>query len=198
MAGLLRNPMLIGQIIHGKVTTEYDEKTGRVKKMRGDVAKRIEHDAPWLRIVPQEVWDRNQERLSKRPPSKLRDRRRPSYLLSGLVKCGVCGGPFNQIAVKMGCTTHRMKACSNGRRVKREDLERVVFEGLTARLAQPHIIQWFIPEYVRERARPSRRALTAMSARSRDWPTWGARSTTSSLSRKQARPASRRSFSTTT
>lgn len=151
MAGLLRNPMLIGQIIHGKVTTEYDEKTGRVKKMRGDVAKRIEHDAPWLRIVPQEVWDRNQDRLSKRPPSKLRDRRRPSYLLSGLVKCGVCGGPFNQIAVKMGCTTHRMKACSNGRRVKREDLERVVFEGLTARLAQPHIIQWFIPEYVRER-----------------------------------------------
>lgn len=151
MAGLLRNPMLIGQIIHGKVKTEYDEKTGRVKRLKGDVAQRIEHDAPWLRIVPQEVWDRNQERLSKRPPSKLRDRRRPSYLLSGLVKCGVCGGPFNQIAVKMGCTTHRMKACSNGRRVKREDLERVVFEGLTSRLAQPHIVQWFIPEYVRER-----------------------------------------------
>lgn len=151
MAGLLRNPMLIGKIIHGKVKTEYDEKTGRVKKKKGDVAQRIEHDAPWLRIVPQEVWDRNQERLSKRPPSKLRDRRRPSYLLSGLVKCGVCGGPFNQISVKMGCTTHRMKGCSNGRRVKREDLERVVFEGLTARLAQPQIMEWFIPEYVRER-----------------------------------------------
>lgn len=151
MAGLLRNPMLIGQIIHGKVKTEYDEKTGRVKKKRGEVGQRIEHYAPWLRIVPQEVWDRNQERLSKRPPSKLRDRRRPSYLLSGLVKCGVCGGAFNQIAVKMGCTTHKMKGCSNGRRVKREDLERAVFEGLTARLAQPHIMEWFIPEYVRER-----------------------------------------------
>ncbi len=151
MAGLLRNPMLIGKIIHGKVKTEYDEKTGRIKKIRGDVADRIEHDAPWLRIVPQEVWDRNQERLAKRPPSKLRDRRRPSYLLSGLVKCGVCGGAFNQISVKMGCTTHRMKGCSNGRRVKREDLERVVFEGLTHRLTQPRVIEWFIPEYVRER-----------------------------------------------
>ncbi len=151
MSGLLRNPMLIGKIIHGKVKTEYDEKTGRVTRKRGDVAKRIEFDAPWLRIVPQEVWDRNQERLSKRPPSKLRDRRRPTYLLSGLVKCGVCGGSFNQISVKMGCSAHHLKSCSNGRRVKREDLEKVVFDGLTQRLGQPQIVQWFIPEYLRER-----------------------------------------------
>lgn len=151
MAGLLRNPMLIGKIIHGKVKTSYDEKTGRVTKKKNDIADRIEHDAPWLRIVPQEIWDRNQERLSKRPPSKLRDRRRPTYLLSGLIKCGVCGGSFNQISVKMGCTTYRMKGCSNGRRVKREDMERAVFEGLTNRLNQPQIVQWFIPEYLRER-----------------------------------------------
>ena len=106
---------------------------------------------PWLRIVPQEVWDRNQERLAKRPPSKLVDRRRPTYVLSGLVKCGVCGGPFVQVAAKMGCAARHVQACSNGRRVKREDLERVVFEGLTQRLVQPQIVQWFIPEYLRER-----------------------------------------------
>ncbi|WP_313576032.1 recombinase family protein [Brevundimonas sp.] len=149
--GFLRNPLIIGKAIHGKVTTDYDEKSGKVKKKQGDASTWIEHDAPWLRIVPQEVWDRNQERLSKRPASKLRDRRRPSYLLSGLVKCGVCGGPYNQVSAKMGCASHRLKACPNGRRAKREDVERVVLEGLTHRLSQPNVIEWFIPEYLRER-----------------------------------------------
>ena len=151
MSGLLRNPMLIGKIIHGKVRTEYDERTGKVKKFKGDVADQIEHDAPWLRIVPQEVWDRNQERLAARPPSKLRDRRRPTYLLSGITRCGVCGGPFNLVTSKMGCTARRVQACTNSRRVKREDLERVVLEGLSQRLKQADVLQWFIPEYLRER-----------------------------------------------
>lgn len=151
MTGFLRNPMIIGKVIHGKVTTEYDEKSGKTKKKQGNASTWIEQDAPWLRIVPQEVWDRNQERLSKRPASKLRDRRRPSYLLSGLVKCGVCGGAYNQVSVKMGCALHKLNACSNGRRANREDLERVVLEGLTHRLTQPSVLQWFIPEYLRER-----------------------------------------------
>lgn len=151
MSGLLRNPMLVGKIIHGKIRTEYDERTGKVKKFKADVADQIEHDAPWLRIVPQEVWDRNQERLAARPPSKLRDRRRPTYMLSGIVRCGVCGGPFNLVTGKMGCTARRVQACTNSRRVKREDLERVVLEGLSQRLRQVDVLQCFIPEYLRER-----------------------------------------------
>lgn len=149
--GLLRNPMYVGKVIHGKVKTERDERTGKVKKRRGDLADRIEHDMPWLRIVPQEVWDDNQEKLSGRPPSKLRDRRRPSYLLSGLAKCGVCGASFVQVTMKMGCSARHLKACTNSRRVKREDLERAVLDGLVQRLSQPAAITWFIPEYLRER-----------------------------------------------
>ena len=151
MCGLLRNPMLIGKIVHGKVKTTYDERTGKVTKAKGDVADRIEHEAPWLRIVPQEIWDENQERLEKRPPSTLRGKRRPTYLLTGLSKCGVCNGPFVQVSTKMGCYNRHLKACSNGRRVKREDLERVVLEGLTEKIAQPSVVTWFIPEYLRER-----------------------------------------------
>ncbi|HRO33053.1 MAG TPA: recombinase family protein [Brevundimonas sp.] len=151
MSGLLRNPMYVGKIIHGKVKTELNERTGKVAKRRAPVADRIEHDMPWLRIVPQEVWDANQAKLALRPPSKLVDRRRPTYLLSGLVKCGVCGGSYVQVAMRMGCTAHKLKACSNGRRVRREDLERVVLDGLTQRLAETTVMTWFIPEYLRER-----------------------------------------------
>lgn len=151
MCGLLRNPMYVGKVIHGKVKTELNERTGQITKRRAPVADRIEHDMPWLRIVPQETWDANQAKLAQRPPSKLVDRRRPTYLLSGLVKCGVCGGAYVQVTTKMGCTAHKMKACSNGRRARREDLERVVLDGLTQRLADPAVMTWFIPEYLRER-----------------------------------------------
>jgi DNA invertase Pin-like site-specific DNA recombinase len=152
MCGLLRNPLYVGRMIHGKVQTTLDERTGQIKKRRGEVADQIEYDMPWLRILPQEVWDRTQARLEQRPPSKLIGHRRPTYLLSGLVRCGVCGGSFVQVTTKMGCTARHLKACSNSRRVRREDLERVVLGGLVQRLKEPTVVQWFIPEYLRERA----------------------------------------------
>jgi len=162
--GLLRNPLNVGRYIHGKVRNERDPKTGELKKRKANAADMIEHDRPDLRIVPQDVWDRNQERLAARPPSKLRDRRRPSYPLSGLVKCAVCAGSYVQVSTTMGCSAHRLKACSNNRRVRRQDLEQAVLRGLTQRLAQPDVIGWFIPQYCQERgpatdAAAERRAL---------------------------------------
>lgn len=151
MCGLLRNPMIVGRVIHGKVKNERDPRTGEMRKRKGDVSDMIEHFRPDLVIVPQEVWDRNQARLADRPPSKLRDRRRPTYPLSGLVKCEVCGGPFVQVSTSMGCSAHRLKACSNNRRVRRQDLEKAVFDGLTQRLARADVFGLFISEYYRER-----------------------------------------------
>lgn len=151
MSGLLRNPIIVGRYIHGKVKNERDPKTGEIKKRKGDAADMIEHDRPDLRIVPQDVWDRNQERLAARPASTLRDKRRPTYPLSGLVKCAVCGGPFVQVSTTMGCSAYRLKACTNNRRVRRLDLEKAVLDGLTQRMAQADVISWFIPQYLLER-----------------------------------------------
>lgn len=151
MNGLLRNPLVVGRYIHGKTRNERDPKTGELKKYKADVADMIEHDRPDLRIVPQDVWDRNQERLAARPPSKLRDRRRPTYTFSGLVKCAVCGGPYVQVSTTMGCSAYRLKACSNARRVRRQDLEKAVLSGLTDRLAKPEVMTWFIHQYLQER-----------------------------------------------
>jgi site-specific DNA recombinase len=148
--GLLRNPIYAGRYIYGKAQIHRDQKTGRVSRHKGDAAQVIENDVPWLRIVPQDVWDRNRERLEAKPASTLRGRRRPTYLLSGLVKCGVCGEPYALVACDMGCTAHRLKACTNARRVSRRTLEDAVLDGLTQRVVQPHIMEWFVPEYLRE------------------------------------------------
>lgn len=150
--GLLRNPLYVGKRIYGKTTSRREAKTGRVIKRRSNAADMIHYDEPDLRIVPQDVWDRNQERLAKRPPSKLRDRRRPSYLLSGLVNCGVCGGTYAMVAYTMGCTAARLNACSNRRRIDRKVLEAAVLQGLGERLVRPEVLELFIPEYVAELA----------------------------------------------
>lgn len=164
MSGLVRNPLIVGRYIHGKVRNERDPKTGELKKYKADVADMIEHDRPDLRIVPQDVWDRNQERLAARPPSKLRDRRRPTYTFSGLVKCAVCGGSYVQVSTTMGCSAYRLKACTNNRRVRRQDLEQAILNGLTQRLAKPDVISWFIPQYQQERG-PATDAASERQAR---------------------------------
>ena len=148
--GLLRNPIYVGRVIYGKRKTYRDPKTGRVKKVKADAAEWIEYDAPWLRIVPDDVWQRNQDRIEGRSWEMPGRNRRPDYLLSGLTKCGVCGQPYALVAKRLGCTGRRMHLCNNGRRVAREDVERAVLDGLTDRIAQPHIMEWIIPEYVRE------------------------------------------------
>ena len=50
--------------------------------------------------------------------------RRPSYLLSGLLKCGTCGGGFSKISLSQyGCSTARNKGtCDNLLTVRRDEL----------------------------------------------------------------------------
>lgn len=148
--GLLRNPIYVGRAVFGKVKTTYDAKTGKITKHKTSVADRIEHEAPWLRIIPDDLWERNQSQLEERSFELPSRGRRPDYLLSGRVRCGVCGHPYALVATKMGCTARRVGACNNRRRVARQDLERIVLDGLTLRLAQSSVIEWFVPEYVRE------------------------------------------------
>ena len=176
--GLLRNPLHDGRIVFGKTKVRLDPKTGRFIKRKAAKEELVETDAPWLRILPEELWRQVQDLLLQRAftwdkrqgdeeadpdsPKVSSDEptltpphmnRRPTYLLTGLTKCGVCGGAFALTTAKLGCVNLRVGACDNSRRVEREDLERVVLEGLKGRLAQAHIISWFLPEYLQEAER---------------------------------------------
>ena len=81
----------------------------------------IEKDVPELRIIDDALWQRVKERqrlvtltvsgAAKKPW----DRRRPRYLLSGITKCGCCGGGYVMISqTHLGCATARNKGlCQN-------------------------------------------------------------------------------------
>ena len=54
--------------------------------------------------------------------------RRPKSLLSGLIFCGCCGGPYSlRGAGRFACSSHiANKSCSNSRTIPREELERIL------------------------------------------------------------------------
>ena len=73
--------------------------------------------------------------------SRLNGAHRPRYLLSGLLECGVCGGPYAMRGQdRYGCSDHVMNgSCPNGRGIRRADIEERVLAGLKDRLMAPEV-----------------------------------------------------------
>ncbi|MCF6251076.1 MAG: zinc ribbon domain-containing protein [Methylococcaceae bacterium] len=88
---------------------------------------------------------------SKKPA--LWQTKRPQYLLSGLTKCGVCGGGYSKInRTHYGCLAAKNKGdavCSNRRTIKREILEESVLSAIQSRLMQEDLVSVFCKEYTK-------------------------------------------------
>jgi hypothetical protein len=119
-----------------------------------------------LRIVDQDLWDRvkirqkdTRRRITSQTKSNVRCERarRPVYLFSGLVRCGVCGGGFIMVnTIHYGCNSARNKGtCTNTLSMRRDQLEESVLDGLKSRLMEPELVEEFIAEYHRELNRVS-------------------------------------------
>ena len=113
----------------------------------------IRQDLPELRIVPQELWDAakaRQKALDAKAPG-LWARNRPRYLLSGLVKCGVCGGGYAKInSTHYGCAASKNKGeavCGNRKTIAREVLETKVLAALQTHLMRDDLVEIFCKEY---------------------------------------------------
>jgi site-specific DNA recombinase len=95
----------------------------------------------------------------------LNELHRPSFLLSGLLKCGVCGGGFTITAKdRYGCARRRRQGtCTNNRGIRRQELERRVLDGLRYSLFTPDLVAEFITEYQAEwnRLQGERRTLAS-------------------------------------
>ena len=114
----------------------------------------------WLFLIDDDLWQAVKARqgnlkVPKRPkPGEpgFWDRRRPRYLLSGLVKCGRCGGGYSMISqTLMGCSTARNKGtCSNRLNIRREALEATILAGLRLRLMEPDLVKVFAEAFIAE------------------------------------------------
>ena len=114
-------------------------------------------EQPELRIVAQDLWDsvkaRQQEARTvvMADPAEVRPERarRPAYLLSGLLSCGLCGGGFSKISRDhYGCSRARNQGtCSNRLTIRRDAVEQRVIEGLQRDLMQPEEVKFFVERF---------------------------------------------------
>ena len=121
-------------------------------------SEHVSKEIPSLRIVPAPLWERAQTRFPKRRQGKGRAMgggKMGSTMLTGLLRCGVCGGSFvvvsrrhkNGIAyANFGCTVNRSRGdsiCANARTVSEKKVTRAVIEALKAQLTTPDLLDRF-------------------------------------------------------
>jgi len=160
--GILHNEIYRGQLVYNRTTMVRDpdsrKRVPRVNPPDQWQRQPVEH----LRIVSDDDWEAVRQRKAARENWDFNRQRRPKRLLSGLLRCGQCGGPYVVIGSdKWGCAhARRAGTCTNGRTIDSTVLERRVTQGLKAGLLSPERVARVVKAYHDERTRLDAQART--------------------------------------
>ena len=167
--GILNNELYRGHIIYNRQRFVKDPETGKRVSRPNPESEWVTTEVPELRIIEEATWEAVQ--AIKDRYSSLRGNRRQTKkrLLSGLVRCGSCGGTMT-IAnrERYSCSAKRERgSCSNPVGIKVADLEDRVLDGLREiLLGRQDLIDEFATAYRAEVER-LRRSRTNEDARLR-------------------------------
>ncbi|MCD1620948.1 recombinase family protein, partial [Salipiger manganoxidans] len=162
--GILNNELYVGRRVWNRQRFIKDPETGKCQaRLNPPEAWIIEH-TPELRLVDDALWHRVKARQGafreEMNPAGVKDAalrperaRRPTYLLSGLMKCAHCGASYTLInKTRYGCSGLRNKGtaiCTNRTTIRRDAVEERVLAGLRERLLHPALLDTFVEEYRR-------------------------------------------------
>ncbi|MEZ0468952.1 recombinase family protein, partial [Phaeobacter sp. SYSU ZJ3003] len=160
--GILNNELYIGRLVWNRLTYDTNPDTGkRLSRLNPPDDWKIE-EVPQLRILDDQLWHavktrQGEVRQAMNPAGVLTERprleraRRPTYLLSGLLRCACCGASYTLInKTRYGCAGARNKGaavCTNRATIGREEVEDRVLSGLKQRLLAPDLLAQFAEEY---------------------------------------------------
>ncbi|MGK9171592.1 recombinase family protein [Inquilinus limosus] len=171
--GILNNELYVGKLVWNRLRYIKDPSTGKRVSRINPQSEWITSEVPELRIVDDALWHAVKTRqqailasqanaVSALQANRLNPMRRAKTLLSGLLTCCVCGGPYALHGRdRYACSTNVNKGtCSNGRTIDRLDLERRVLVGLKDRLLAPEAAAEAMRAYTEElnRRNQARRA----------------------------------------
>lgn len=147
--GILQNDLYRGILVFNRTRKSYDPETRRKRIRVRPREEWVVRPAPELRIVSDDLWRSVSARRARFDGTRAEQQRRPKRLLSGLVKCGPCGGNYVVIgAEKWGCGNRRQRGdCSNGRTIQTHMLERRVLACLQEQLLDPETVHQVVLEY---------------------------------------------------
>lgn len=171
--GIINNELYIGRLIWNRLRYVKDPSTGKRVSRLNPVAEWIVREVPELRIVDDQLWQAVRTRQGEiaekfanvteavrahHKKNRLNGARRPKSLLSGLVFCGCCGGPYSlRGADRFACSNHISKGtCTNSRTIPRTELEARVLTGLKERMMSPEMVGEAMRAYAEEANRLNR------------------------------------------
>lgn len=109
--GMLRNERYRGVIVWGRREKTY--RRGTKVRLPTDPHEWVVVERPELRIVSDELWFAVQAKIGD---SRMRNGRKggrpPRYLLSGMVRCGQCGGPLTVVNHRHGTDVVKVYVCA--------------------------------------------------------------------------------------
>ena len=157
IAAMIANPRYIGHASWGKRSEDIDPETGKFKHLKNPQSKWLVRDAPELRIISLELWNRVHERNKNKVKIGIQKQggmsRTPAarrYILSGLLRCGLCGSSIIMVdskAARYGCSDHRNRGvCMNRSTVKQKNLEEAFVGTLGAKLRSEALREEFVIE----------------------------------------------------
>jgi site-specific DNA recombinase len=171
--GIINNEHYIGRLVWNRQRYVKDPSTGKRVSRLNPETEWIVTEVPALRIVDDELWRAVKTRQGEiaekyvnvtvavrkhHASNRLNGARRPRSLLSGLIFCGFCGGPYSlRGADRFTCSAHIANgSCANSRTIPRTDLERRVLAGLKDRMIAPDTVAEAMRTYAEETNRLNR------------------------------------------
>ena len=138
-----------------------DPETGRRVSRQNPSEAWITTEVPELRIVEDALWDRvkarqgeieAEPRIQAIKATEFWKKRRQTHLLTGLLRCGCCGGGFASVGKDyVACAAARkLGTCEQRRSFRRAELEEAVLDLLRTRLMQPDAVAEFVRAFSAE------------------------------------------------
>jgi DNA invertase Pin-like site-specific DNA recombinase len=179
---VLQNEHYIGRVTWGKLKPVM--RKGKSINVAQPPSSWITIEAPELRIIPQDLWDKAQARREQARHATPRARngrlmgrssqadQRSEHVLSGFLKCGVCGGPIRIETQVRGpkakqyhlreylCATNHQRGaagCENDTRVKKGIVESAVMAAIGAALSPERVTEALEVFLAERRARMGQR-----------------------------------------
>jgi site-specific DNA recombinase len=157
--GILRNPLYSGSHVWNRVRMVKDPSTGkRVSRPNAETEWQTA-ELPHLRIVDQALFDQVAARIAAVGGTNAAHMPKSKRVLSGLLKCGCCGGGMSIIGSdrsgpRVQCSIFKESGtCENAARYYIEKIERVVIGALRVQLSNPDLIREYVKAYRDERNR---------------------------------------------
>ena len=161
---MLRNEKYRGVDLWNRTRKLRNPEGGRIETRQRPESEWVRHELPEIRIVSEEQWMAVQRQIklvnekwgAKRIGGFNRTEQSRTYLFSGLLGCGVCGGRITITTgggksgkkPAYGCFGHRFRGtCTNDLHIRQANLEQQLIQALTNHVLRPEILEHAVTSF---------------------------------------------------